>query len=76
MKGPEYDPTTDANRMVWGKVTVRITNVSQPNMAAYLADASFFSEGGHGFGLRSTELPASHWPTLAETWLHTIHILR
>jgi len=37
--GPEIDPTTAANRMVSGKVTVRIANVSHPNMAVYLADA-------------------------------------
>lgn len=34
-----------------------------------------FTQGGHGFGLRPTELPISHWPALAETWLKTIHIL-
>jgi acetyl esterase/lipase len=40
------------------------------------AELHLFAEGGHGFGLRPTKLPASHWPALAETWLHTIHILR
>jgi acetyl esterase/lipase len=39
------------------------------------AELHLFTEGGHGFGLRPTDLPISHWPTLAETWLHTIHIL-
>jgi acetyl esterase/lipase len=39
------------------------------------AELHLFTEGGHGFGLRPTELPISHWPKLAETWLHTIHIL-
>jgi acetyl esterase/lipase len=39
------------------------------------AELHLFAEGGHGFGLRPTTLPASRWPTLAETWLHTIHIL-
>lgn len=34
-----------------------------------------FAEGGHGFGLRPTDLPISRWPTLAETWLRTIHML-
>jgi acetyl esterase/lipase len=38
--GPEIDPTTDANRIVSGKVTVRITNVSHPNLAVYPADAA------------------------------------
>jgi acetyl esterase/lipase len=40
------------------------------------AELHLFTEGGHGFGLRPTALPASHWPALAETWLHTIHILQ
>jgi Esterase/lipase len=39
------------------------------------AELHIFTQGGHGFGLRPTDLPISHWPTLAETWLHTIHIL-
>jgi len=39
------------------------------------AELHLFTEGGHGFGLRPTDLPISHWPLLAETWLHTIHIL-
>jgi hypothetical protein len=37
--GPEIDPTTDANRVVSGKVTVRVTNVSKPSLTV-------FSEGG------------------------------
>jgi acetyl esterase/lipase len=39
------------------------------------AELHLFTQGGHGFGLRPTELPISRWPALAETWLHTIHIL-
>ncbi len=39
------------------------------------AELHVFTQGGHGFGLRPTDLPISHWPSLAETWLHTIHIL-
>ncbi len=39
------------------------------------AELHLFTLGGHGFGLRPTDLPISHWPTLAESWLHTIHIL-
>jgi acetyl esterase/lipase len=39
------------------------------------AEIHLFAQGGHGFGLRPTELPISHWPALAEAWLHTIHIL-
>lgn len=39
------------------------------------AELHLFTQGGHGFGLRPTDLPISHWPTAAEMWLHTIHIL-
>jgi len=34
-----------------------------------------YAEGGHGFGLRPTTYPVSHWTDLATTWLHTIKIL-
>jgi len=48
-------------------------NLAHPESS--LAEIHIYAEGGHGFGLRSTELPISHWPVLADTWLHTIHIL-
>ena len=34
-----------------------------------------FTHGGHGYGLRKTGMPISHWPALVETWLHTIDVL-
>ena len=39
------------------------------------AELHLFAQGGHGYGLRPTDLPITHWPKLAETWLHTIHVL-
>jgi acetyl esterase/lipase len=39
------------------------------------AEMHLYTEGGHGFGLRPTDLPISRWPAEAETWLHTIHVL-
>jgi acetyl esterase/lipase len=39
------------------------------------AEIHIYAEGGHGFGLRPTDLPISRWPGFAEVWLHTIHIL-
>ena len=39
------------------------------------AELHIFSQGGHGYGLRPTNLPITHWPALAETWLHTIHMI-
>ena len=39
------------------------------------AELHIYAQGGHGYGLRRTELPITAWPKLAETWLHTIHVL-
>ncbi len=39
------------------------------------AELHVYTQGGHGFGMRPTDLPISHWGAVAETWLHTIHIL-
>lgn len=46
VKGPEYDPTTDADRIKSGKVTVRLTNVSQPTMTVYLPPAAKVNHTG------------------------------
>ena len=40
------------------------------------AELHIYAKGGHGYGLRPTELPITHWPTLVETWLKTIAVLR
>ena len=34
-----------------------------------------YTEGGHAFGLKKTNLPIANWPKLVETWLHTIKII-
>ncbi|MGA2114680.1 MAG: alpha/beta hydrolase [Bryobacteraceae bacterium] len=39
------------------------------------AELHVYANGGHGYGLRQTELPVTHWPRLVETWLRTIHVL-
>jgi acetyl esterase/lipase len=39
------------------------------------AELHIYSEGGHGYGLRRTELPVTMWPNLVQVWLHTIHVL-
>ena len=33
------------------------------------AELHFYAQGGHGYGLRRTELPVTGWPQLVETWL-------
>jgi acetyl esterase/lipase len=39
------------------------------------AEMHLYAQGGHGYGLRHTELPVTSWPQLVEGWLHTIHVL-
>ena len=44
--------------------------------AKVLAELHLYAEGGHGYGLRKTEQPVTQWPKLAETWLHTIGVVK
>ena len=39
------------------------------------AELHIYAEGGHGYGLRRTELPVTTWPDSVITWLHTIQML-
>ncbi len=39
------------------------------------AEMHLYANGGHGYGLRRTELPVTSWPRLVETWLQTIHVV-
>jgi acetyl esterase/lipase len=39
------------------------------------AELHIYAKGGHGYGLRPTELPVTHWPSAVETWMHTIGVL-
>jgi acetyl esterase/lipase len=38
------------------------------------AEMHLFANGGHGYGLRATKLPVTHWPDLAATWLRTLGV--
>ena len=33
-----------------------------------------YAEGGHGYGLRRTELPVTGWPDLVDVWMKTIKV--
>jgi len=47
----------------------------QLKKAGVPAELHVFAQGGHGYGLRPTELPVTHWPTLVETWMRTIKVI-
>lgn len=40
------------------------------------AELHVYAHGGHAFGLRPTDKPVTHWPSLVKTWLHTIGVLK
>ena len=62
----EDDPVHVENSIVY---FMALKNAKVP------AEMHIYANGGHGYGLRRTELPITAWPHLAETWLRTIHIL-
>jgi len=39
------------------------------------AEMHLYPQGGHAFGLRRTNLPATQWPGLVETWLRTMGMI-
>lgn len=47
----------------------------QLKKAGVPAELHVYTHGGHGYGLRETGMPISHWPELVQTWLHTIGVL-
>jgi hypothetical protein len=74
--GPEIDPTTDANRMTSGKITVRVTNVRHPSMTVYLPDKARNTGGaalvfpGDGYSHLTYNLEC----TEVCTWLNTVGV--
>ena len=39
------------------------------------AELHIFPKGGHGYGLRPTSDPVTHWPKLVEQWLRSRDLL-
>jgi acetyl esterase/lipase len=62
----EDDPVHEENALVYFQALKE---------AGVPAELHLYAQGGHGYGLRPTELPITRWPMLAETWLRTIHVL-
>jgi len=59
---------------------VHVENVIQYFMAlkkaGVAAELHVYTKGGHGYGLRPTDLPVTHWPELATPWLKTIGVVK
>lgn len=79
---PEIHPTADTPPSFIVQAEddpVHVENATnyflQLKQAKVQAELHIYSQGGHGYGLRRTELPVTTWPETAEVWLHTIHVL-
>jgi acetyl esterase/lipase len=44
--------------------------------AGVRSELHVYARGGHGFGLRPSELPCSHWPQRCEEWLRSEGLLK
>jgi acetyl esterase/lipase len=62
----EDDPVHVENAVVY---FLALKNAKVP------AELYIYAQGGHGYGLRHTQLPVTTWPQTLEVWLHTIKIL-
>jgi acetyl esterase/lipase len=62
----EDDPVHVENAIVY---YMALKNAKVP------AELHVYAKGGHGYGLRRTDLPVTTWPDAAQKWLHTIGVL-
>ncbi len=62
----EDDPVHVENALVY---FAALKNAGVP------AELHIYAKGGHGYGLRPTDLPVTTWPKGVEQWLRTIHVL-
>jgi acetyl esterase/lipase len=76
---PEINPTTDTPPTFIVQAeddTVHVENAlvyfQELKNAKVPAELHIYARGGHGYGLRRTELPVTKWPVAAEEWLRTI----
>ncbi|HEY6844225.1 MAG TPA: alpha/beta hydrolase [Thermoanaerobaculia bacterium] len=63
----EDDPVVDVTKSVLYFQALKTAGVP--------AEMHLYAHGGHGFGIRPTQFPITHWPALMEVWLKTIGML-
>ncbi len=63
----EDDPEDNVNNSLVYYIALK--NAGAP------VEMHLYADGGHGFGLRHTNLPITEWPQLMERWLWSIRIL-
>jgi acetyl esterase/lipase len=63
----EDDPVDSINHSLVYYTALKNANVP--------VEIHLYAQGGHGFGVRSTNLPITNWPHLVEIWLKTIKMI-
>lgn len=63
----ENDPVDDVRNSLAYYLALKNANVP--------VELHLYAEGGHAYGLRQTSHPITQWPSLAEKWLRTIHMI-
>lgn len=61
------DPVDDVQNSLVYFIALKKAGVS--------VEMHLYAEGGHGFGLRRTQMAITEWPQLLEAWMHSIQIL-
>ena len=79
---PEIHPTADTPPSFIVQAEddpVHVENATnyflQLKQAKVPAELHIYADGGHGYGLRKTDLPVTSWPALVKTWFQTIKVL-
>jgi acetyl esterase/lipase len=62
----ENDPVDNVNNSLAYYIALK--------KAVVPVEMHLYAQGGHGYGLRRTQLPITEWPRLVERWLRTIGI--
>jgi acetyl esterase/lipase len=64
----ENDPVDDVRNSLVYYEALKKAGVS--------TEMHLYAEGGHAFGLRPTKYPITRWPTLVQTWMTTIGMIK
>ena len=60
----------------WAHVENAVQYFMALKNAGVPVEMHLYAKGGHGYGLRKTELPVTGWPELVDVWLKTIGVVK
>jgi acetyl esterase/lipase len=60
----------------WAHVENAVQYFMALKNAGVPAEMHLYAKGGHGYGLRRTDLPITAWPELVDVWMKTIGVMQ